>query len=584
MSNNFEYQSNCLSNDNIKSEPNEEEDTEDMSEDIDEEGDKHMSIERVVNTEEETKTVPKRDFSGTIKVVEVPTVQQKNNEMATSAETVADSGQTIGRRVCVSINCQQFCGRNVAYCPTCLTNINQLMDKQLLIRSQAVVNPQRQVLIRVCKCSVKGCTTLCLDETALKLHLETEHKSVIVDSVENKGDDIEDMSEDIDKQGDELMSAEDNNQSIAEPKNSQTKPNVKVMSKSGNTSKAKPELNVLKKRKLLPKPVSVGSGQTAQSSTLASMVKCIIVGCDSLCRDQNGLERHLESVHRLMYIKGPTPASSATSVRTTCSAPVLSRPSLPSQPSPLIYVNPVMDKSKTSIGRGCHLEKQTKEVILNLNQYFSALFLKENKQTIMAAIEMATKISFSSIEKTIREFKDTGNLKAVVRTKKRERKYKYIDEDRDILSRVLYKLRDENRLRGYVSVYNEIKTSKEFNPTFKKCGIKAFSALFKRFGFRISDTRIYDIKPSDSERERMACQRPKESKNDKYVCDWPGCHKQFNCSQHVIIHLRTHTKVKPFVCRFPKCDYRCAVSGNFTKHLKCHNKTVFPDDENEEMF
>ena len=34
MSNNFEYQSNCLINDNIKSGLNEKEDTEDISEDI----------------------------------------------------------------------------------------------------------------------------------------------------------------------------------------------------------------------------------------------------------------------------------------------------------------------------------------------------------------------------------------------------------------------------------------------------------------------------------------------------------------------------------------------------------------------
>ena len=579
MDNEFEYQS----NENTKSELNEEEDTEDMNEDMETvEADEQMNIETVVNTEDITKTVPKRDFSGIIKVVNVTTAQQKNKESEACGERATNSGQTIGKRVCGSINCQQSCGPNVAYCPTCMTKIKQLMDKQLLIRSQAVVNSQRQVLIKVCKCSVKGCTTVCLDETALKRHLETDHNSAIV-SVENKGDDIEDMSEDIGKERDELMSGEDNNRSIAEPKTNQTKSNVQVSAKSGNTSKSRPGLNLPKKKPLI-KRLSAGSGQRAKDSALGSMMKCIIVGCDSQCKDQKGLEKHLEVSHRLMYIKSPTPASSADSIGTKCAAPVLSRPSIPLQPSPLINIRPVMDKSKTSIGTGCYIEKQTKEVILNLNNYFTALFPKENKQTVMNIIELATKISVSSIFKIIKEFKDTGNLKAVNKNKKREPfKYKYNDEDRDVLSRVVYKLRDENRLRGCKTVYTEIKTSKEYNPTFKNCGWQVFSDLFKRFGFKIADNKIIDIKPSDSERERTACQRSKESKSEKYVCDWPGCQKQFKNTQHLIMHLRTHTNVKPFVCRYPKCDYRCAVSHNIIKHLKCHNKTVFPNEDNEEL-
>ena len=391
--------------------------------------------------------------------------------------------------------------------------------------------------------------------------------NVNIKSELNEEEDTEDMSEDIDREGDELMSGEElnpenNNQSIAELNSSQTESNVEVLAESGNALKSK---NVSKK-KVLTKRVCVGSGQK----------DCIIVGCYTKCRDQRELERHLEQVHRLMYIKEPAKASKA---RRAAPAPCCHLP------SPLdVNVEPVMDKSKSSIGSGCLLEKQTKEVILNLKQYFSALFPKETKQTITDTIALATKIGLCSIHKIFKEFKDTGNLKAVVKTKnKKPFKFKYNDEDRDVLSRVVYKLRDENRLKGYISVYNEMKTSKEFNPTFKKCSLNTFNGLFKRFGFKISDNKIIDIKPPDSERERMACKRSKESKNAKYVCDWPGCLKEFKKTQHLITHLRTHTNVKPYVCRFAKCDYRCAVSGNFYKHLKCHNKTVFPDDDNEEF-
>ena len=566
MSNNFEYQSNCMINDNIKSELNEEEDTEDMSEDIEIlENDKGNNDEEMT-VEDRTQLMAKR----------------KDNRIETSGQSLADLGQTIVRRVCASLNCQQFCDPIDSYCPTCLTKFKQFSDNQFLVKSQAVANPQRQVLIAIFKCPVNGCATLCLDQMGLKKHLEIEHKSLIVV----------------------------NTPSITEPKkkSSQTKSKVEVLAKSGDTSKSKIVLLDKSKKKLAIKRVSVGSGHTAKGSALgptvgstvgptvgpkvASMVKCIIVGCNTKSKNQSGLKRHLERVHRLMYIQNSS--SRRISVGTRRDAPIRTAhtihanhtPANPSTPSPLTDINarPVSDEFKTSIGRGCLMEKQTKEVIINLIEYFTTLLPNETRETILDTIKMATKIGKSSIFKTLKEFKETGNLKAPVKTKGGTVKsYKCNDEDRDILSRVIYKLRDENRLRGYKSVCDEIRTSKEYNPTFKKMGYTAYGDLFKRYGFRITETKIVDMKPSDLERERIACQRSKESNNGKYACDWPGCHKKFVKRAHLIVHLRTHTKVKPFVCRFPKCDYRCAVSGNFNKHLKCHNKTVFPDDDNEEF-
>ena len=351
-------------------------------------------------------------------------------------------------------------------------------------------------------------------------------------------------------------------------------------------------------KKLAIKRVSAGSGQTDKRSTVGStvdstvgstvdsMVKCIIVGCNAKCKNQSGLMRHLKRVHRIMCIKNS--ASRGVSVGTRRNAPIPATHTLPnpSKPSPLTdnNVKPVSDKYKTTLRTGCQIERQTKEVIMNLINYFSTILPNESRQTIVETIEMATKISCTSIYKTLKEFKQMGHFNTVRKSRGgKVRKYNCNDEDRGILSRVIYKLRDENRLRGYTSVYNEIRTSKEYNPSFKKIGITAFGDLFKRYGFRITETKIVDMKPSDSERERIACQRSEDTNNAKYACDWPGCHKEFIVRDHLIYHLRTHTKVKPFVCRFPKCDYRCAVSGNFNKHLKCHNKTVFPDDDNEEL-
>ena len=482
-----ETQSTAKPKNNIKSELNEEENTEDMSEDIDKERDEQMNMETVVNSEDKTKIIPKRDINRIIKVVKLPN----------------DSGQTEKQKsspmfLVFDTESKQFKTPDGVFTDSGQTS-DQNGDKQSV--EVVTASSHSQPFGPILKCIVLGCSTLCLDQMTLNRHLELDHKIVI---------------------------------------------NVP---------------------------------QTRLTSIEPKCVTPVITAV-------------------------PTPVPTAMSTPKVTSRPaVMSTPAVRSTPSGSRHAKPdtshltdvkqfIDDRKElkkkylledTSLGQGCGVERQTKEVILNLNQFFKDMFPSEPQIIINELIESATKISVSTVKRTLNEFKTTGKLKEVLKTKKREPfKYKYNDEDRDILSNAVYKLRDENRLTGCYSVYNEIRTSQEFNPTFKKCGFRTFIDIFKRFGFKIGRNRIWDIKPSDSESERTACQRTKDSTSEKYLCDWPGCQKQFNNREHLIMHLRTHTNVKPFACRYPKCDYRCAVYGNFTKHLKCHNKTEFPNEDFDE--
>ena len=493
MDKEFEKQSNCLTNDNIKSQPNEEEDTEDI-ECVE---DKCMSGKEVVNTEEE-KLVTKPVYT-IQKVVKVPT----------------DSSQTEKRKSSPMI---------------------------------LMFDPKNKQFKRA--------------------------DVVSIDSVETSDQNSE-------KQAEEPVEAVT---ASSQPK-SFDKTSGETCNQSGNQQ---PEHTQQQQQE----PPTV---VTTAPQTLGPLFKCVFFGCSALCLEQSALQRHMEVDHKIFTCIEPSTSMaplgtgsvkfvSKKAVR--CSKAKNKSVTDDIKPDPDYVKNSEKLLDKSTFGKGTVLEKQTKEVLLNLMQFYKHIYPHKRQKELVEIVEMATKISSSSIFRVVDEYKRFGTLREVTKARKRSRKkpFKFVcnDEDRDIVSTVIYKLRDESKLSGYKSVYNEIRTSQEFNPTFKGCSLPTFVKLFKRFGFRIGDNRIIDIKPSDSEREQTACQRSKDTKNAKYVCDWPGCDKQFNCSQHVIIHLRTHTNVKPYVCRFPKCVYRCATGSNFVKHLKNHNKTIFANDDNDE--
>lgn len=63
--------------------------------------------------------------------------------------------------------------------------------------------------------------------------------------------------------------------------------------------------------------------------------------------------------------------------------------------------------------------------------------------------------------------------------------------------------------------------------------------------------------------------RRHDEKNKKFVCD--NCGKAFLTGLLLKMHVRTHTKEKPFKC--PLCNYRCAIKQNIQKHSVNVHKT-----------
>ncbi|XP_045199816.2 zinc finger protein with KRAB and SCAN domains 8-like [Mercenaria mercenaria] len=63
--------------------------------------------------------------------------------------------------------------------------------------------------------------------------------------------------------------------------------------------------------------------------------------------------------------------------------------------------------------------------------------------------------------------------------------------------------------------------------------------------------------------------RRHNEKNKKFVCN--SCGKAFLTNILLKMHIRTHTKEKPYKC--PLCDYRCAIKQNIQKHSVNVHKT-----------
>ena len=214
------------------------------------------------------------------------------------------------------------------------------------------------------------------------------------------------------------------------------------------------------------------------------------------------------------------------------------------------------------------LEPQLKQAIVNLHHFFREKNPDWKEMRVMQEVADGMKVSLRSVKDTVYYSRKYGTIRERKKTRQtRGSRYVCSDDDRTVIERCIYKMKNENRLKSVRELYNEIECSQEFNPSFKGCGRSTFHRIFQKSGFRITETMIINRKPS-------AAQTEGSKVDGMWQCSWPGCDKRFKDRQHLLSHTRTHTQEKPFECRQPGCDYRCTQYGNFLKHLKVHNITV----------
>ena len=63
----------------------------------------------------------------------------------------------------------------------------------------------------------------------------------------------------------------------------------------------------------------------------------------------------------------------------------------------------------------------------------------------------------------------------------------------------------------------------------------------------------------------------KKTHREKFVCDWPGCDKQYNDKFHLKQHINSvHKNVKPYVCTESGCSFQTSYLNHYNDHLKSH--------------
>lgn len=57
-------------------------------------------------------------------------------------------------------------------------------------------------------------------------------------------------------------------------------------------------------------------------------------------------------------------------------------------------------------------------------------------------------------------------------------------------------------------------------------------------------------------------------KQEIYTCKYRGCGRTFRHIAEMNIHLRVHTRAKPYICKWPKCNYQARQLGAIYTHIR----------------
>merc|ERR1712244_88706 len=79
----------------------------------------------------------------------------------------------------------------------------------------------------------------------------------------------------------------------------------------------------------------------------------------------------------------------------------------------------------------------------------------------------------------------------------------------------------------------------------------------------------YKDKAKEKEKAKNNQKKKRKESKKRYSC--PYCEYTSDRSSNVKVHIRTHTKERPFVCPFANCETRFTTKGSMDRHVKRHN-------------
>jgi KRAB domain-containing zinc finger protein len=121
-------------------------------------------------------------------------------------------------------------------------------------------------------------------------------------------------------------------------------------------------------------------------------------------------------------------------------------------------------------------------------------------------------------------------------------------------------------IKPYIRKNNEI-----FACSFQDCG-KDIGLLgnLKRHG---EMTYVCDICNKRFAKSRNLRQHITIHSKKTFVCRFQDCGKQFKQLQHLKLHIRKHTGVRPYECKI--CNKPFKQSANLSYHIRIHSKETF---------
>jgi hypothetical protein len=86
--------------------------------------------------------------------------------------------------------------------------------------------------------------------------------------------------------------------------------------------------------------------------------------------------------------------------------------------------------------------------------------------------------------------------------------------------------------------------------------------------FSVTMTKAVKAKPKARKRKKSVY----KPENNKHLCEFEGCGKLWPTPSALTIHMRKHTKERPFLCTYDGCGKGCTTKDSLQVHTRTHTK------------